>query len=32
MLGQMMDRQLLISGVLQHAEKTHPHTEMVSRR
>ena len=32
MLGQMMDRQLLISGLLEHAETTHPHSEIVSRR
>ena len=30
MLGNMMQDQLLISGVLEHALKTHPHTEIVS--
>ncbi|MDK2778482.1 MAG: long-chain-fatty-acid--CoA ligase [Pseudomonadota bacterium] len=32
MFGQMMDRPLLISGLLEHAETTHPGTEIVSRR
>ena len=30
MLGNMMQDQLLISGVLEHAIKTHPQTEIVS--
>jgi 3-(methylthio)propionyl---CoA ligase len=30
MLGQMMDRPLLISSVLRHAELQHPHREIVS--
>lgn len=32
MQGLMMDRPLLISSLLQHAEVTHPHSEIVSRR
>ncbi|MBU2038854.1 MAG: AMP-binding protein, partial [Gammaproteobacteria bacterium] len=32
MLGQIMDRPLLISGLLEHAEQTHPGSEIVSRR
>ena len=32
LLGQMMERPLLISGLLEHAESTHPNTEIVSRR
>jgi fatty-acyl-CoA synthase len=32
MQGLMMDRPLLISSLLQHAEATHPNTEIVSRR
>lgn len=32
MQGQMMDRPLLISSLLEHAESTHPNTEIVSRR
>ena len=32
MLGQMMDRPLLISSFLKHAESTHPNTGIVSRR
>lgn len=31
-LGQMMDRPLLISTLLDHGEKTHPKAEIVSRR
>ena len=31
MLGNMMDNQLLISGVIEHAEKYHSHAEIVSR-
>jgi len=30
MLGQMMDRPLLISGILRHAEQQHPRQEIVS--
>ncbi|QQD22934.1 long-chain-fatty-acid--CoA ligase [Oceanospirillaceae bacterium ASx5O] len=32
MLGQMMERPLLISGLLEHAEITHPDAGIVSRR
>ena len=32
MLGNMMSQQLLISGLIEHAEKTHPNSEIVSRR
>ena len=32
LLGQMMDRPLLISGLLEHAEITHPDAGIVSRR
>ena len=32
MQGLMMDRPLLISTLLQHAESTYPKTEIVSRR
>ena len=32
LFGQMMDRPLLISGLLEHAEVTHPCAEIVSRR
>lgn len=32
MLGLIMDRPLLISGLLEHAEQTHPDSEIVSRR
>ncbi len=32
MLGLIMDRPLLISGLLEHAEQTHPGSEIVSRR
>lgn len=32
LVGQMMDRPLLISGLIEHAEQTHPNTEIVSRR
>ncbi|WP_430461448.1 long-chain-fatty-acid--CoA ligase [Thalassolituus sp. LLYu03] len=32
LFGQMMDRPLLISGLLEHAEVTHPDAEIVSRR
>ncbi|MEK9711469.1 MAG: long-chain-fatty-acid--CoA ligase [Thalassolituus sp.] len=32
MQGLMMDRPLLISSLLQHAEATHPNSEIVSRR
>ena len=31
MLGNMMDNQLLISGVIEHAEKYHSDAEIVSR-
>lgn len=32
MFGNMMSGQLLISGLIEHAEKTHPTSEIVSRR
>ena len=32
LLGQMMERPLLISGLLEHAEITHPDAGIVSRR